>query len=90
MNKAYLVEKIADSAGITKAEAERTMEMIINEVITSVSKGEEVSIAGFGIFESRKRAARKGRNPKTGETIQIPASKSPKFKPAKAFKDALK
>ena len=71
MNKAYLVEKIADSAGITKAEA-------------------EVSIAGFGIFESRKRAARKGRNPKTGETIQIPASKSPKFKPAKAFKDALK
>ena len=89
MNKAKLVENIAEKQGLTKAESERIVEQIIDEILTAVSKKDEVSIAGFGAFSARKRAARKGRNPKTGEAIQIPASTSPKFKAAKAFKDAV-
>ena len=90
MNKAALVEKVHDQLGSTKAEAERVVDMIFDTIISEVSKNQEVSVAGFGIFEAKKRAARMGRNPKTGEVIQIKASMSPKFRPAKAFKDAVK
>ncbi len=90
MNKSALIELVHEEIGSTKAQAERVVEIIFETIIDNVSKGQEVSIAGFGIFESRKRAARMGRNPKTGETIQIVASNSPKFRAAKAFKDAVK
>ena len=90
MNKALLVEKIAEKNSMTKADAERVVETLIDEIITTVSKKEEVTIAGFGIFESKKRAARTGRNPRTGETIKIAESWNPKFRAAKAFKDAVK
>ena len=90
MNKAGLVDKVHSELQGTKAQAERVVEMVFDEIIGCVSKGEEVSISGFGIFESKTRAARMGRNPKTGESIQIKASKSPKFRAAKAFKDAVK
>ena len=74
----------------TKAQAERVVDTIFTAIVDEVSKGEEVSVAGFGVFEARKRAARMGRNPKTGEALKIPASRGPKFRPAKAFKDAVK
>lgn len=89
MNKANLVEKIQDDTGSTRSEAERIVETIFDCIIDEVKQGETVSIAGFGIFEAKERAARTGRNPKTGETIQIKASTSPKFRAAKAFKDAV-
>ncbi|MDE0243662.1 MAG: HU family DNA-binding protein [Candidatus Kaiserbacteria bacterium] len=89
MNKANLVEKIQDDTGSTRSEAERIVETLFDSIIDEVKKGETVSIAGFGIFEAKERAARTGRNPKTGETIQIKASVSPKFRAAKAFKDAV-
>lgn len=90
MNKASLVEKVHTELGGTKVQAEQVVEMIFNSIVDEVSKTNEVSISGFGIFESRKRKERMGRNPKTGEAIKIAASKSPKFRPAKAFKDAVK
>ena len=89
MNKANLIEKVQEEQDCTKAQAEQTVDTIFNSIVEEVRKGETVSIAGFGIFEAKKRAARMGRNPKTGETIQIKASTSPKFRPAKAFKDAV-
>ena len=89
MNKASLVEKVQTENDSTKAQAERVVDMIFDTIISEVSSGNEVSIAGFGIFESKKRAARMGRNPKTGEKIQIKASTSPKFRAAKAFKDQV-
>lgn len=89
MNKASLVEKIQDDTGTTRSEAERVVELLFDSIIEEVKKGETVSIAGFGIFEAKERAARMGRNPKTGEAIQIKASVSPKFRAAKAFKDSV-
>ncbi len=90
MNKQGLVEKVQNELGGTKAQADSVVSMIFDCIVEEVSKGGEVSVAGFGIFESRKRSARMGRNPKTGESIQIKASVSPKFRPAKAFKDSVK
>ena len=89
MNKALIVEKINEELGTTKAQAERVVDMVFGCIVDEVAKGNEVSVAGFGIFEAKKRAARMGRNPRTGETIQIQASTSPKFRAAKAFKDAV-
>lgn len=89
MNKVSLIEKVQEEMSCTKAEAERVVEMIFDSVVSEVAEGQTVSIAGFGIFEAKKRAARMGRNPKTGETIQIKSSVSPKFRPAKAFKDRV-
>ena len=90
MNKSELAEVIRGVGDYSKAEADRIVERLFDTIIDSVSKGEQVSVAGFGIFESRERKARTGRNPRTGESISIPASKSPKFRPAKMFKDAVK
>ena len=89
-NKADIVNKVHQTLGGTKADAERAVETVIDMVVTSVKNGEEVSIAGLGIFATKARPAREGRNPRTGETIHIPATRTAKFRPAKALKDAVK
>jgi DNA-binding protein HU-beta len=90
MNKADLIEKVHGVLGGTKADAERAVETFIDEITKSLSNGEEVSIAGLGIFSTKMRPARTGRNPRTGETIQIAAMRVPKFRAAKGLKDAVK
>jgi len=89
MNKTELIDAMADSADISKAAAGRALEGMIAAITDTVKKDDTVSIIGFGTFSLRARAARAGRNPKTGATIQIAASKSPAFKAGKAFKDAV-
>ncbi|MAJ97242.1 MAG: DNA-binding protein HU [Parcubacteria group bacterium] len=90
MNKAALADKVHDVLGGTKADAERAVEAIIDGIVDGLKSGDEVSIAGLGIFEAKMRAARTGRNPRTGESIQIAAMRVPKFRAAKALKDAVK
>lgn len=90
MNKADIIEKIQEVVGGTRADAERAVETLIDSIAASLKKGQEVSIAGLGIFSSKTRNARTGRNPRTGETIDIPAMRVPKFRAAKALKDAVK
>ncbi len=90
MNKADIINKIADEIGTTKADAERAVEIIIASIEKSLKSGEEVSIAGLGIFSAKVRNARTARNPRTGESIEVPAMRVPKFRPAKALKDAVK
>jgi len=90
MNKADLAEVVNGVVGGTKADSERVVEAIINAITESLKKGEDVSIAGLGIFSAKMRAARTARNPRTGEPIQVPAMKVPKFRAAKALKDAVK
>jgi DNA-binding protein HU-beta len=89
MNKTELIEAMADSADISKAAAGRALEGMVEAITNTVKSGDTVSVIGFGTFSLRERAARTGRNPKTGAEIQIPASKSPAFKAGKAFKDAV-
>jgi DNA-binding protein HU-beta len=90
MNKSELTESIADEAGLTKADAGRALDALIGSVSKALKKGDTVNLIGFGTFSVKKRAARTGRNPATGETIKIKASKTPSFKAGKAFKDAIK
>jgi len=90
MNKADLVEKVHGVLGGTKADAERAVDTMVDGVVDALKGGDEVSIAGLGIFSTKMRPARQGRNPRTGETIQIQAMRVPKFRPAKALKDAVK
>ncbi|MGY6552921.1 MAG: HU family DNA-binding protein [Wenzhouxiangella sp.] len=90
MNKAELVETMASEAGLSKADAQRALEAFIAGVSKTLKKGGTVSLIGFGTFSVKKRAARTGRNPATGETIKIKASKTPSFKAGKGFKDAIK
>jgi DNA-binding protein HU-beta len=89
VNKSELIEHIAQKSDISKAAAARALEAIIGGVKTTLKKGGSVSIVGFGTFAVTKRAARSGRNPKTGETIKIKSAKVPKFRPGKGLKDAL-
>lgn len=89
MNKAELIEKIAIDADITKASAERSLNSAIAHIIHAVTKGDSVQLIGFGTYSSGKRAARMGRNPKTGEPLKIAAAKTVKFSAGKAFKDAV-
>lgn len=89
MNKSELIEHIATKADISKAAAGRALDAIIGGVKTTLKKGGTVSIVGFGTFAVTKRAARSGRNPRTGAAIKIKAAKVPKFKPGKALRDAL-
>ena len=89
MNKTELVEAMAKQAGLSKKDAEAALKAFIDTVEASLKKGDKVQLVGFGTFEVSKRAAREGRNPLTKETIKIPASKAPKFKAGKAFKDSL-
>jgi DNA-binding protein HU-beta len=90
MNKADIINKVHEVVGGTRADAERAVETMIDSIVDSLKKGQEVSIAGLGIFATKKREGRTGRNPRTGETIEIPAMRVPKFRAAKALKDAVK
>jgi DNA-binding protein HU-beta len=90
MNKASIVEMVHEKLGGTKADAERVVDGIFDGITAALTKGDEVSIAGFGIFSVKARAARQARNPRTGEMVQVAATKVPKFRPAKALKDAVK
>lgn len=90
MNKADLADRVHEVVGGTKADAERAVETVVSAVTNALKAGEEVSIAGLGIFEAKMRAARQGRNPRTGETIQIKAMRVPKFRASKTLKDAVK
>lgn len=89
MTKKELAEVFASNHGVSKAEAERMVNTIFDQIASTLAKGNEVSIAGFGKFEVANRVAREGRNPATGETIKIAASKAAKFKAAKQLKDAV-
>lgn len=89
MNKTDLINFIAEDAELSKVAAGRALDAFVKAVTTSLKKGDSVSLVGFGNFEVGTRAARTGRNPRTGESITIAASKSPKFRAGKALKDAL-
>ena len=89
MNKAELIDVVAEAADISKAAAARAVDAVTDSITAALRKDEVVTLVGFGTFTARKRAAREGRNPRTGETIKIKASKVPGFKPGKALKDAL-
>ena len=89
MNKGDLIGAVAETAGLSKADAGRALDAVIDSIKKALKKGETVSVVGFGTFSVRKRAARQGRNPQTGDTIKIKASKNPSFKAGKALKDAV-
>jgi len=89
VNKSELISAIAENADLTKAAAGRALDATIDAVTESLKNGEPVTLIGFGTFEVRDRAARSGRNPRTGETIQIKAAKNPAFKAGKALKEAV-
>jgi DNA-binding protein HU-beta len=89
VNKTDLIEHIAKQADISKAAAGRALDALVGGVRATLKKGGTVTLVGFGTFAVTKRAARAGRNPRTGETIKIKAAKLPKFRPGKALKDAL-
>lgn len=90
MNKTELINAVAEASELSKKDAGKAVDAVFQTVMDSLSEGERVQIIGFGNFEVRDRAARKGRNPQTGEEIQIPASKVPAFKAGKALRDAVK
>jgi DNA-binding protein HU-beta len=89
MNKAELIDAVAGSANLSKADAGRALDALVDAVASSLKRGQQVSIVGFGTFSVKHRAARSGRNPRTGETIKIAASNVPGFKAGKALKDAV-
>lgn len=89
MNKGELIESVAAAADLSRAEATRAVDAVIDTVARSLANGDTVSLVGFGTFTVKKRAARTGRNPRTGEAIQISASNVPGFKAGKALKDAV-
>ena len=89
MNKTELIAAVAEKTGITKKDAERVVNATIETIQENLVKGDKVSISGFGIFEAKTRGARVGRNPRTKETIQIPATRLPAFKASKALKDSV-
>jgi DNA-binding protein HU-beta len=89
MNKAELVDAIAEETGLTKKDSEAALKAFTGTISKELKKGGSVQLIGFGTFEVGKRAARTGRNPKTGETLKIKASKTPKFKAGKALKDLV-
>jgi DNA-binding protein HU-beta len=89
MNKAELVDAVASAANLSKADAGRAVDAVVNSITSALKKGQQVSVVGFGTFGVKHRAARSGRNPRTGETIKINASNVPGFKAGKALKDAV-
>ncbi len=89
MNQAELIAKLADAGDLDKAQAGRAVEGVLSAISEALKAGDKVSLQGLGIFQIADRAARQGRNPATGEAIQIPASKSVKFRPTKSLKDAV-
>ena len=89
MNKTELVAVVAEKAGLTKKDAERVVNATVDTIVQSLREGEKVQISGFGIFETKEREARVGRNPRTKEAVQIPATRTPTFKPSKLLKDIV-
>lgn len=89
MNKNEFIDRVAASAGMTKADAGRAVDAVFDAITDALKKGDDVRLVGFGTFSSQRRPAREGRNPRTGETIQIKASNQPKFTAGKGLKDAL-
>ena len=89
MNKSEMIDMVAEAADISKAAAGRAVDAVFEGISKSLKSGDTVTLVGFGTFSVSSRAARSGRNPRTGETIQIKASKMPKFKAGKALKDAV-
>lgn len=89
MNKSDLIDAIASGAELSKAQASRVLDTLVETISKTLSKGDQITVAGFGTFSVRSRAARTGRNPQTGEAIAIKASKVPGFKAGKALKDAV-
>ena len=89
MNKSELVDHVAEQADISRKDAGAAVDAMLDGIIATLKKGDDVRLTGFGTFGVSERAARDGRNPRTGETIKIKASKSPKFSAGKAFKDGL-
>ncbi|MCP4407414.1 MAG: HU family DNA-binding protein [Gammaproteobacteria bacterium] len=89
MNKSELTEVVSSAADLSKASASRAVDAVLDAITSTLKSGEQVSIAGFGIFSIKQRKARTGRNPRTGEAIQIKASNVPSFKAGKALKDAV-
>ena len=87
MNKVTLVAKIAEKSGLSKKQSEQALGAFIDSVTEALKEGDKVQLMGFGTFEVKERAARTGRNPSTGETIEIPASKTPTFKAGKGLRD---
>ena len=85
-----MIDAVANSASLTKDEAGRAVNAVLDTITSTLKSGDQVTIVGFGSFSVKERAARQGRNPQTGETIQIKASKLPAFKAGKALKDAIK
>ncbi len=90
MTKAELIDAVAEEAGISKATAAKAVDSFTGAISKSLKKGKKVTLVGFGTFSVSKRKARKGRNPRTGEAIKIPAGKTPKFSAGKALKQAIK
>ncbi|MFQ3615397.1 MAG: HU family DNA-binding protein [Cyanobacteriota bacterium] len=89
MNKGELVDAVAEKANVTKKQADAVLSAAIDSIMEAVSKGEKVTLVGFGSFEPRERKEREGRNPKTGEAMKIPATKVPAFSAGKLFKDMV-
>ena len=89
MKKDELVQSVAETTGLSKADADRALSAIVDTITSNVASGDKIQIPGLGTFEPRERSAREGRNPQTGETIQIAATTAPGFKPATAFKQAV-
>lgn len=89
MNKAELIEAVAEAADLSKASATRAVDAMLDSITGTLKSGDQVSLVGFGTFQVRERAARTGRNPQTGATINIAAAKVPSFKAGKALKDAV-
>jgi DNA-binding protein HU-beta len=90
MNKTELINAVAETSGLSKKDATKAVDAVFESITEALRKCDKVQLIGFGNFEVRERAARKGRNPQTGEEMEIPASKVPAFKPGKALKDAVK
>ncbi|NOY66096.1 MAG: HU family DNA-binding protein [Gammaproteobacteria bacterium] len=89
MNKSELIEAVADSAELSKADATKAVDGVVEAITNSLKNGDQVTLVGFGTFLVRDRAARTGRNPRTGEAIEIKAAKVPAFKAGKALKDSV-
>ena len=89
MNKTELIAAVAEKAGISKKDADNSVNAVLDVIVETLASDEKVQLVGFGTFEVAERAAREGRNPKTGETMPIAASKTPKFKAGKALKDMV-
>lgn len=89
MNKTELITAMAEASGLTKKDCDTSLNAFVDTLQTALKSGDKVQLLGFGTFEVKERAARTGKNPATGATIEIPASKAPAFKPGKAFKDSV-